>query len=182
MSCCKNMHGATDLHCTDSECCGHADEMPEITPEQWAEVYAIIARHASTPGALITVLREAQAVVGYFPPELIEAISEGMNIPGSDVFGVVSFYSLFSLTPKGRHTIKVCTGTACYVKGIREVINRIASEYGIREGETTEDRRFDLEGVRCLGACGLAPVMVVGEDTHGTVSADRVLELLKKYS
>lgn len=153
-----------------------------MSEEQRERVLDIIARHRDTPGALITVLREAQAVVGYFPPDLIECIAEGMNIPGSDVFGVVSFYSLFSLTPKGRHTIKVCTGTACYVKGIREVINRIASEYGIREGETTEDRRFDLEGVRCLGACGLAPVMVVGGDTHGEVSADRVLELLKKYA
>jgi NADH-quinone oxidoreductase subunit E len=176
MSCCNHSHGVA------SGCCGTAENDSEITPEQWAEVHAIIARHKETPGALITVLREAQGVVGYFPTELLDCIAKGMNIPASDVFGVVSFYSLFSLNPKGRHTIKVCTGTACYVKGIREVINRIASEYGIREGETTEDRRFDLEGVRCLGACGLAPVMVVGEDTHGAVSADRVLELLKKYT
>ncbi|GFM36096.1 NADH-quinone oxidoreductase subunit NuoE family protein [Desulfovibrio psychrotolerans] len=168
----------------DSCCCGEeaGSSRHAVTPEQWAAVDAVIARHRHVPGSLITVLREAQEVVGYFPTPLLDRIAEGMNIPGSDVFGVVSFYSLFSLEPRGRHSIKACTGTACYVKGIREVISRIAGEYGIREGQTTQDGRFDLEGVRCLGACGLAPVMVVGGDTHGAVSADTVLELLKKYA
>lgn len=168
----------------DSCCCGEeaGSSRHAVTPEHWAAVDAVIARHKHVPGSLITVLREAQEVVGYFPPPLLDRIAEGMNIPGSDVFGVVSFYSLFSLEPRGRHSIKACTGTACYVKGIREVISRIAGEYGIREGQTTQDGRFDLEGVRCLGACGLAPVMVVDGDTHGAVSADTVLELLKKYA
>lgn len=160
-------------------CC--REQHDDITPAMWGEVDAIISDHKGTPGALITVLRLCQDVVGYFPRSLIAHIAKGMNIPASEVFGVVSFYSLFSLKPKGRHTIKVCTGTACYVKGIREVITRIGTEYGIGEGETTEDRRFDLEGVRCLGACGLAPVMVVGGDTHGDVSADSVIDILQEY-
>jgi len=183
----NNSHATGGAHAGcggDSCCCGEeaGSSRHAVTPEQWAAVDAVIARHRHVPGSLITVLREAQEVVGYFPPPLLDRIAEGMNIPGSDVFGVVSFYSLFSLEPRGRHSIKACTGTACYVKGIREVISRIAGEYGIREGQTTQDGRFDLEGVRCLGACGLAPVMVVDGDTHGAVSADTVLELLKKYA
>lgn len=176
--------GGAHAGCRGDSCCGEeaGSSRHAVTPEQWAAVDAVIARHRHVPGSLITVLREAQEVVGYFPPPLLDRIAEGMNIPGSDVFGVVSFYSLFSLEPRGRHSIKACTGTACYVKGIREVISRIAGEYGIREGQTTQDGRFDLEGVRCLGACGLAPVMVVDGDTHGAVSADTVLELLKKYA
>ncbi len=153
----------------------------EVTPEQWSTVDAIIAEHRDTPGALITVLRKCQDVVGWFPENLIDHIAAGMNIPLSEVFGVVSFYSLFSLKPKGRHTIKVCTGTACYVKGVREVMGRISAKYGMEEGQTCEDRRFDLQGVRCLGACGLAPVMVVDKDVHGDVSADSVLEILDAY-
>lgn len=162
-------------------CCQQMDITPEIAPEMWEEVDAIINRHKHTAGALITVLREAQSVVGYFPQELMERIADGMNLPASEVFGVVSFYSLFSLTPKGRHTVKICTGTACYVKGVREVVNRISGKYGIRQGETTDDRRFNLEEVRCLGACGLAPVMVVDDDTHGDVTADSVVALLEQY-
>lgn len=158
-------------------CCSN-----EISQATWRKVDHVISRHKNTPGTLITVLREAQEIVGWFPHKLIEHIAAGMNIPASDVFGVVSFYSLFSLTPKGRHSIKVCTGTACYVKGAREVIGRISSEHKITEGETTKDQRFDLEGVRCVGACGLAPAMVIDGDVHGDVTADSVLKILEKYS
>ena len=94
---------------------------------------------------------------------------------------MASFYSLFSLTPKGRHHIKACLGTACYVKGIKEVMSRIGNEYRLEEGCTTEDRRFTLEAVRCLGACGLAPVVVVDQDTYGDVKADKIIEMLEKY-
>ena len=120
-------------------------------------------------------------VVGYLPVELMEYIASGMNLSRSDVFGVASFYALFSFEPKGRHTVKVCTGTACYVKGIKEVIARICNEFQLEEGGTSPDRRFSLEGVRCLGACGLAPVMVVGGDTHGAVSSDKVVKILNNY-
>ena len=156
-------------------------EHADITDEMWSNIDEIIADNKDIPGSIIGVLRECQDVVGWLPVELIDYISDGLNLSRSEVFGIVSFYALFSLTPKGRHLIKVCTGTACYVKGIKEVISRIDNEYQIQEGCTTEDRRFSLEGVRCLGACGLAPVMVVDQDTYGGVKADKVIETLSKY-
>jgi len=153
----------------------------DITTEMWEKIDAVIFTHKNTPGAVITVLRECQDIVNYLPVQLIDYIADGMNLPSSEVFGVASFYSLFSLEPKGRHTVKVCTGTACYVKGIREVLSRIEGEFELCEGGTSEDRRFSLQGVRCLGACGLAPVMVVGEDTHGDVKPEKVVQILDKY-
>lgn len=154
---------------------------PDITDEMWTGVDKIINEHRGKPGCIIAALRESQDVVGYLPAPLMDYISVGLNLPRSDVFGVASFYSLFSMEPKGRHIVKVCTGTACYVKGIREVISRISNKYDMEEGCTTEDRCFSLESVRCLGACGLAPVMVIGEDIHGAVKADTVLDILNKY-
>lgn len=154
---------------------------PDITPEMWEQIDSTIQTYRNHPGAVITVLRECQDIVGYLPVELIDEISTGLNLPQSDVYGVASFYALFSMVPKGRHRVKVCMGTACYVKGIKEVIARISNEFDVAEGGTSEDRRFSLEGVRCLGACGLAPVMVVGSDTHGDVTSDKVVEILQKY-
>lgn len=156
-------------------------EHPDITPEMWDQIDTIIAENRTIAGSVIAVLRRCQEVVGYLPVELMEYIATGMNLSRSDVFGVASFYALFSFEPKGRHTVKVCTGTACYVKGIKEVIARIANEFDLVEGGTSPDRRFTLEGVRCLGACGLAPVMVVGGDTHGAVSSDKVIKILNQY-
>jgi NADH-quinone oxidoreductase subunit E len=156
-------------------------EHSDITNEMWAKIDEIIADNKAIPGSIIGVLRECQDVVGWLPVELIDYISDGLNLSRSEVFGVTSFYSLFSLTPKGKHLIKVCMGTACYVKGIKEVISRIGNEYQVKEGCTTEDRRFSLEAVRCLGACGLAPVVVVDQDTYGDVKADKVIETLDKY-
>lgn len=156
-------------------------EHPDITAEMWESINTVIATNQNSPGAVITTLRECQDIVGYLPTVLIDYISDGLNLSSSEVFGVASFYALFSMQPKGRHIIKACTGTACYVKGIKEVISRISNEFKIGEGDTTEDRRFSLEGVRCLGACGLAPVMVIGHDTHGAISADAVIDILKKY-
>jgi len=156
-------------------------EHSDITDEMWSKIDEIITGNKAIPGSIIGVLRECQDVVGWLPVELIDYISDGLNLSRSEVFGVASFYSLFSLTPKGRHRIKVCMGTACYVKGIKEVISRIGNEYHVKEGCTTEDRRFSLEAVRCLGACGLAPVVVVDQDTYGDVKADKVIKTLNKY-
>jgi NADH-quinone oxidoreductase subunit E len=156
-------------------------EHSDITHDMWSKVDEIIDDNKDIAGSIIGVLRECQDVVGWLPVELIDYISDGLNLSRSEVFGVASFYSLFSLTPKGRHLIKVCMGTACYVKGIKEVISRINNEYQVKEGSTTEDRRFSLEAVRCLGACGLAPVVVVDQDTYGDVKADKVIETLDKY-
>ena len=153
----------------------------DIHDDMWTKIDEIISANRNIPGSVIGVLRECQDVVGYLPVELIDYISYGLNLSGSEVFGVASFYSLFSFEPKGRHLIKVCMGTACYVKGIKEAISRIENKYGLKEGGVTEDRRFSLEAVRCLGACGLAPVVVVDQDTYGGVKADKVIETIEKY-
>jgi NADH:ubiquinone oxidoreductase subunit E len=161
-----------------NQCLQHAD----ITEDMLIKINTIIASNRGRAGASITVLRECQNVVGYLPVELIDYIGKGLNISPSELFGVASFYSLFSMVPKGKNTIKICLGTACYVKGIKEVLERISNEYKIKEGGTTSDRRFSLEAVRCLGACGLAPVMVVNQDIHGAMTSDRVLDVLDKYN
>jgi len=155
---------------------------PDITDAMWGKIDEIIDANKDIAGSVIGVLRMSQDIVGYLPVELIDYVAEGMNLPASQVFGVVTFYSLFTLKPKGRNVIKVCTGTACYVKGIKEVISHISNKHGIKEGETMPDRRFSLEGVRCLGACGLAPVMIVKEDIHGNLKPDEVVGILENYN
>lgn len=154
---------------------------PDITSEMWDRIDAIIQVNRNKSGAVITVLRECQDTVGYLPVELIDYIGYGMNIPPSDVYSVASFYALFSMVPKGRHTIKICMGTACYVKGIKEVMARIKNQYQVEEGGTDPERRFTLEPVRCVGACGLAPVMLVNQDTHGDISSDKIIDILETY-
>ena len=153
----------------------------DFTPEVMAQVDEIIDRNLGKPGSLIPVLTACQAVAKYLPVELQEYIAEGMNIPGSTVFGVVTFYSFFTMVPKGRHTVKCCMGTACYVKRMGEILSRIRSGHKLDIGVTSEDRRFSLEAVRCLGACGLAPVVVVDDDTHGGVTPDTILDILARY-
>jgi len=155
---------------------------PDISQTMWEKIDTIIDAHQHKAGSLIAVIRQCQDVVGYVPTELLDYISEGLTVSRSEVFGVATFYSLFSMVPKGRHTIKVCMGTACYVKGIKEVCDRISNEHKIGFGQTTENRRFSLESVRCLGACGLAPVVVIGEDTHGDVKPDNILNILDRYN
>jgi NADH:ubiquinone oxidoreductase subunit E len=154
---------------------------PDITADMWGRIDAVISSNQGMPGSVIGVLRECQEIVGYLPVELIDYISIGLNLSRSEVFGVASFYALFSLYPKGRNLVKVCMGTACYVKGIKEVISRIENHFQVKQGATTSDRRFSLEPVRCLGACGLAPVMVVNGDTYGDVKSDKVVHILDQY-
>lgn len=153
----------------------------DISEDMWAAIDKIITDNKAVPGALITVLRECQNLVGYLPVELLIRIGTGLNLPLSEVYSVASFYSVFSLKPKGRHVIKVCLGTACYVKGIKEVLSCIDREYRLKEGDTTKDRRFSLESVRCLGSCGLAPVMVIDNDIYGHIKSDKIKEIFEKY-
>ena len=160
---------------------GEKKRNPHLTPEVMVQVNELIDHYRNRQVNLIPVLEQCQDIVGYLPVELQEYIGRGLNIPGSTVYGVVTFYSYFSMVPKGRHLIKVCMGTACYVRGIGEVLNRIKSLYNLEVGATTEDMRFSLEAVRCLGACGLAPVMVIDSDTHGGVSPDQISEILSRY-
>jgi len=154
---------------------------PDLNAEVMTQVDQIVDHHLGKPGSLIPVLEACQTLTGYLPAELLDYISDRLGVPGSTVYGVVTFYSFFSMVPKGRHTIKVCMGTACYVRGIGEVINRLKSELSLKLGGTTADRRFSLEAVRCLGACGLAPVVVVDHDTHGGVMPDRIADILNRY-
>jgi NADH:ubiquinone oxidoreductase subunit E len=153
----------------------------DFTPEVMAKVDEIIAMHRGRPGSLIPVLEECQGVTAYLPVELQEYIARGLNMPASTVYGVVTFYSFFSMVAKGRHTVKVCMGTACYVRGMGEIVSRIQSAFNLDVGNTTPDRRFSLESVRCLGACGLAPVVMVDSDTHGGVTPDRIVDILDRY-
>lgn len=154
---------------------------PDLTPEVMAQVDSIIGRHREKPGALIPVLEECQGVVGYLPVELQEYISRGLRVPASTVYGVVTFYSFFTMVPKGRHTIKICLGTACYVRGTKAIMGVLIEKLGLDVGQTTQDRRFSLQAVRCLGACGLAPVMMVDNDTHGGMNPKKVPDILERY-
>jgi len=155
---------------------------PDLTADVMRRVDEIIERNREKSGCLIPVLEGCQEAVGYLPVELQEYISRKLNIPGSTVYGVTTFYSLFTLVPRGRHTVKCCMGTACYVRGIGEAMSRIQSTYNLDVGGTTQDRRFSLQAVRCLGACGLAPVLVVDDETHGGITPDVVLDILDRYT
>ncbi len=153
----------------------------DLSPEVMLKIDDVIKKYEKGHKSLIPVLTECQGILGYLPAEIQDYIAFNLKIPGSDVYGVVTFYSYFTMIPKGRHTVKVCMGTACYVRGMQEILNRVKREYGLNIGDTTDDRRFSLEAVRCLGACGLAPVMVVDNDTHGGLTPDTVLEILDRY-
>lgn len=158
-----------------------APEVEDYTEDVAASLDAIIRRYKNKPGSLIPVLQEAQEIVGYLPPVVQRHIARGLRIPVSEVHGVVSFYSFFTMKPKGKHNIRVCLGTACYVKGAEEIVKKLSDGLKINVGGITSDRKFSLETVRCLGACGLAPVVVIDKDTHGAINPVKALDLLKEY-
>ncbi len=153
----------------------------EFPPSMMAELDKVIKGYRNRPGNLIPVLQRAQEIVGYLPPIVQKRISRGLNIPAAEVHSVTSFYSFFTMNPRGDHIIKVCLGTACYVKGIEEVLAKIKKGLQVEVGEITEDKRFSLEVVRCLGACGLAPVMVIDHDTYSAVSPKKITQILDEY-
>ncbi|MDI6800929.1 MAG: NAD(P)H-dependent oxidoreductase subunit E [Thermodesulfovibrionales bacterium] len=174
------------------EVAGHAMELkkkgaaPEphvedYTDEVAAKLDAIIAKYKNKPGSLIPVLQESQELVGYLPRVVQRHIAKNLKIPVSEVHGVVSFYSFFTMKPKGKHNVRVCLGTACYVKGAEEIIKKLSGGLKVEVGGITADKSFSLETVRCLGACGLAPVVVVDKDTHGSVNPVKAMDLLKEY-
>lgn len=154
----------------------------DFSAEQLHKVDAIIASNREKPGALIPVLEQAQDVLGYLPPSIQTRIANGLNIPVANVYGVVTFYSFFTMTPKGKHTIRVCLGTACYVKGSQKILDGICAKLGVEPGCCTPDKRFSVESVRCVGTCGLAPVLVVNEDTHGQVKVSDLDGILASYN
>jgi NADH:ubiquinone oxidoreductase subunit E len=155
--------------------------LKEFTEAQVLKLYEIIARYKGKPGGLIPVLEEAQVALEYIPISVQKVIARGLNLPLSRVYGVVTFYSFFTMTPRGRHTVRVCLGTACYVRGGKVLAETIEKIFGVKEGETTPDRKFTYESVRCLGACGLGPVIVVDNDVHGRVKPGKVKEILNSY-
>ena len=154
----------------------------EIAEEKLIEDFdKILISYIGKPGALIPVLQTAQNMFGYLPEEVLKKVSIKLDIPFSEVTGISSFYSFFSTSPRGKYLVRVCLGTACYVRGSKEVLESFKNELGIDIGETTEDRMFSLDIGRCFGACGLAPVIMVNDDIHQRVKPAKVYDILNKY-
>jgi NADH-quinone oxidoreductase E subunit len=166
----------------DHECiCAREEEVDDFTTEQWKDVDDVIKKFRDKPGALIPVLEEIQGITGYLPESIQRRVASGLNLPLSQVYGVTTFYSFFTMKPRGKHQIRVCLGTACHVRGAKRNMEHLIQALSLKPGECTEDRQFSLDVVRCLGACGLAPVMVVDEDTHKQVKEAKLDQILKKY-
>ncbi len=151
------------------------------TAEQDERLRQVIEKYKDAEGALIPVLHEAQEIYGYLPKEVQQRISEGLDIPMAEIYGVVTFYTQFSIYPKGQYQVAVCLGTACYVKGSGDIIDKIKQKLGIDVGQCTDDGKFSLDATRCIGACGLAPVLTVNDEVYGRLTVDDVDEILAKY-
>ena len=159
-----------------------ADNIPfKGTQEQEQKLLEVIAQNKDLPGALLPVLHEAQEIYGYLPIEVQQMVADGLGISLSEVYGVATFYSRFSLTPKGKHKISVCLGTACYVKGSDKILAEVEKKLGIKSGECTPDGLFSIDSCRCVGACGLAPVMMIDEEVYGKLTPQSVAKILDKY-
>ena len=157
---------------TDCACC---------LDEKSKKLLEVIEAEKSTPGSLIHILHEAQEIYGYLPLEVQKFISKHTGIPLAEIYGVVTFYAQFSLKPQGQYKISVCLGTACYVKGADKVLDRLKSELNMDVGDCTEDGKFSLDACRCIGACGLAPVITINDDVYGRLDESEVPGILAKY-
>ncbi len=151
------------------------------TPEQAKKLEDVIAAAKGDKSRLMAVMQDAQGIYGYLPYEVQCRIAEGLDVPVEKVYGVATFYAQFALSPKGKYNISVCLGTACYVKGAQQVLDKICEVLGVDAGECSEDGKFSIEACRCIGACGLAPVMTVNEDVYGRLTADMIPDILAKY-
>ena len=151
------------------------------TPEQEAQLRAVIAEHQGDKGAALPVMQAAQEIYGYLPLEVQEIIAEGLGLPVEEIYGIATFYAQFALSPKGEYKISVCLGTACYVKGSGDIFEKLCQILKIKNGECTPDGKFSLEACRCIGACGLAPVLTVNEDVYGRLTEKDIDDILKKY-
>jgi NADH-quinone oxidoreductase subunit E len=158
------------------KCTGEQVETP-----QDVELSELLGHYREYDGALIPVLQGAQEIYGYLPSEVLEKISQELKIPFSEVFGVVTFYAQFHLKPRGRNIIRVCLGTACHVLGGSRIFNTLKDLLGVENGGTTEDLRFTLESVACIGACGLAPCIMINDDTHGRLVPDALKNIVEQY-
>ena len=151
------------------------------TAEQEEKLLAAIGKYRGVKGSMIPILQEAQDIYGYLPIEVQMAVAKGLDVPLEKIYGVVTFYSFFNLYPKGNYQISVCLGTACYVKGSRKVLDCLQETLNIEPGQCTTDRSFSLDTCRCIGACGLAPVMLINDDVYGRVLLAEVPEIIAKY-
>ncbi len=152
-----------------------------INPETRQQILRVIEENSGKAGAIIRVLQQVQGIVGYLPPAMLRVIASQMKIPLSEVYGIVSFYHFFSLVPKGKYVIQVCLGTSCYVKGAERILKSLRKDFGLELQGITADGKFSLSTVRCLGACGLAPVITVGQDIHRKVKPSQLKEILSSY-
>ena len=146
--------------------------------EKYQQLDAVIAEYIDQPGSLINVLHKAQGIFGYLPEEVQAYIAEKMDVPLSEIYGVVTFYALFTTEPKGKYNFNVCLGTACYVKGSGNIMQKMEEELGIQDGGITADGKFSLDSVRCIGACGLAPAMVVNGEVYGRMTTDKIHDII----
>ena len=153
----------------------------ETQKDKFDKLERFIIQHKDDQGSLIAVLQEAQNIFGYLPLEVQKKVAFGLNIPVAEVYGVVTFYSFFTLEPKGEYEISVCLGTACYVKGSSLILEKIEKVLGIKAGECTPDGKFSITACRCIGACGLAPVITVNQDVYGRLEPDEIPDILRKY-
>lgn len=151
------------------------------TPEQAAKLDEVIAECAGDVSMLMHVMQEAQSIYGYLPFEVQQKIAEKMNVPLEKVYGVSTFYAQFALSPKGKYDISVCLGTACYVKGAQSLLDELSAQLGIGPEECTPDGKYSLTACRCIGACGLAPVITVNDDVYGKITAADIKGILAKY-
>ena len=151
------------------------------TKEQQEQLFKVIDENGGTHGSVMPILQKAQEIYGYLPIEVQTMIAEKMDVPLEEIYGGSTFYSLFALTPKGKYNVSVCMGTACYVKGAADVLGKICEVLGIQPEECTQDGKFSITECRCIGACGLAPVMTVNDDVYGRVSVSEVEDILSKY-
>jgi NADH-quinone oxidoreductase subunit E len=153
----------------------------DLEPDQAAEIERLVQEHGIAPGAIVPVLQGINAKYRWLPPGAVKRVSEVLGLPLARVLRIATFYNMFSFEPRGKHLIKVCLGTACHVKGAARILDALSRELEVQVGATTRDRRFTLEAVRCLGCCGLAPVVTVNEDVHGKLTAGEALKVLDQY-
>jgi NADH-quinone oxidoreductase subunit E/NADP-reducing hydrogenase subunit HndA len=153
----------------------------ELKPHQVEQIKQICKEFNNDPGELINVLHKVQHTFGYLPAEVQEVVASELNIPVAKVYGVVTFYSFFTMLPKGQYPISVCMGTACYVRGAEKVVEEFKNILKIKIGETTPDGKFSLSCLRCVGACGLAPVVMIGDKTYGRVAPESIKEILQEF-
>ena len=151
------------------------------TAEQEAKLKKIIEQYKDVPGGTMPVMQQAQEIYGYLPEEVQIMIAEGLGVPLEEVYGISTFYSLYNLNPKGEYKINVCLGTACYVKGSQQILDKLELLLDCKSGSITADGRYSIDATRCVGACGLAPVMIINDDVYGRMTPDMVDDILAKY-